>query len=45
MINLNVYRIHSYDSIMRGDISIEFIEFILNNKTLADVTNLFSPNI
>ena len=36
-------RIQSYDSIMCGYLCILFIEYMLNNKTLTDFTNLFSP--
>ena len=41
---INVYRIQSYDSIMCGYFCIGFINFIFNGKSLADYTNLFSPN-
>ena len=42
-IKSNIFRIHSYDSLMCGYFCILFIEFMLNNKTLTDFTNLFSP--
>ena len=40
----NVYRIEVYDSITCGYFYIEFIDFMLKNKSLLDYTNLFSPN-
>ena len=40
----NIYRIQAYDSIMRGCFCIGFINFMFNSKSLADYTNLFSPN-
>ena len=42
-IKSNIFRIQDNDSIMCGYFSIIFIEYILNNKTLTDYTNLFSP--
>ena len=33
-----------YDSIMCGYFCIEFINYMLKDKTLLDYTNLFSPN-
>ena len=40
----NIFRIHSYDSIMCGYFCIDFIDFMFNGKSLTDFTNLFSPN-
>ena len=40
----NIYRIQAYDSIMSGYFCIGFINFMFNGKSLADYTNLFSPN-
>lgn len=37
--------IQSYDSIMYEFFCVEFIDFMLDNKTLTDFSNLFSPNI
>ena len=34
----------AYNSIMCGYFCIEFINYMLNSKTLLDYTNLFSPN-
>ena len=42
-IKTNIFRIQSYDSIMCGYFCILFIEYMLNNKTLTDFTNLLSP--
>ena len=38
-----IYRIQTYDSIMRGYF-IRFIDFMLEGKRLLDYTNLFSAN-
>ena len=43
-IKSNIFRIQAYDSIMFGYFCIEFINYILEGKTLLDFTNLFSPN-
>ena len=43
-IKTNIFRIQTYDSIMCGYFCIGFINFMLAGKTLADFTNLFSPN-
>ena len=43
-IKSNIFRIQAYDSFMRGYFCIEFINYMLNGKTLLDYTNLFSPN-
>ena len=40
----NIYRIQAYDSIMCGYFCIGFINFMFNDKSLTDYTNLFSPN-
>ena len=40
----NIYRIQAYDSIMCGSFCIGFINFMFNDKSLTDYTNLFSPN-
>ena len=42
-IKKNIFRIQSYDSVMCDYFCILFIDFMLNNKTLTDFTNLFSP--
>ena len=42
-IKTNIFRIQSFDSIMCGYFCISFIEYMLNNKTLTDFTNLFRP--
>ena len=39
----NIYRIQTYDLIMSGFFRIWFIDFTLNDKSLLDYTNLFSP--
>ena len=43
-IKSNIFRIQAYDSIMCGYFCIEFINYMLEDKTLLDDTNLFSPN-
>ena len=40
----NIYRIQAYDSIMCGYFCIGFINFMFNDKSLTDYTNLFSLN-
>ena len=42
-IKANIFRIHAYDSIMCGYYCVEFINYMLEGKTLLDYTNLFSP--
>ena len=42
-IKANIYRIQSNNSIMCGYFCIEFIDFMLAEKTLIDYTSLFSP--
>ena len=43
-IKANIFRIQAYDSIMCGYYCIEFINYMLEGKSLIDFTNLFSPN-
>ena len=43
-IKTNIFRMQAYDSIMCGYFCIGFIDFMLAGKTLAEFTNLFSPN-
>ena len=43
-IKTNIFRIQGYDSIMCGYFCIAFIDFMLKGKSLAEYTNLFSPN-
>ena len=40
----NIFRIQAYNSIMCGYFCKEFINYMLEGKTLLDYTNLFSPN-
>ena len=40
----NIFRIQSYDSIMRDYFCIGFINFMFNGNSLTDYTSLFSPN-
>ena len=40
----NIFRIQAYDSIICGYFCIGFIDFMLNDNSLTDFTNLFSPN-
>ena len=42
-IKTSIFRIQNYNSIMCGYFCILFIECMLNDKTLTDFTNLFSP--
>ena len=42
-IKSNIFRIQDNSSIMSCYFCILFIEYMLNNKTLTDYTNLFSP--
>ena len=42
-IKRSIFRIQGNTSIMSGYLCILFIEYMLNNKTLIDFTNLFSP--
>ena len=39
-----IYIIQAYDSIMCGYFCIEFIDFMLKDKSFLEYTNLFSPN-
>ena len=41
---VNIFRIQEYNSIMCGYFCIGFIDFMLNEKTLTEYTNIFSPN-
>ena len=43
-IEINIFRIQAYDSIMCGYFCIGFIGFMLARKTLTKLTNDFSPN-
>ena len=43
-IKSNIFRIQAFDSIMCGYFCIEFINYMLEGKTLLDYTNLLSPN-
>ena len=43
-IKTNIFRMQAYDSIMCGYFCIDFIGFMLAEKTLTEFTNLFSPN-
>ena len=40
----SIFRIQAYDSVMCRYFCIEFINYMLQGKTLLDYTNLFSPN-
>ena len=40
----NIFRIQAYESIMCGYFCIEFINYMLDGKSLIDFTNLFSPH-
>ena len=42
-IKTNFFRVQSYDSIMCGYFCILLIEYMLNDKSLTDFTNFFSP--
>ena len=43
-IKANIFRTQAYDSIMCRYFCIEFINYMLEGKTLLDYTNLFSPD-
>ena len=43
-IKTNVFKIEAYDSIMCGYFCIGFTDFMREGKTLADLTDLFSPS-
>ena len=43
-IKTSIFRIQDNSSIMCGSSFILFTEYMLNNKTLVDFTNLFSPS-
>ena len=40
----NIYRIQAHDSIMCAYFCIGFINFMFNDKSLTDYTNLFPPS-
>ena len=40
----NIFRLQAYDSIMCGCFCIKFIDYMFDDKTLIDYTNLFSPH-
>ena len=42
-IKTSIFRIQDNNSIMCGYFCILFIEYMLNDETLTDFTNLFSP--
>ena len=42
-IKTNIFGIQDYNSIMCGYFCILFIEYMLDNKTLTNFTNLLSP--
>ena len=42
-IKTSIFRIQGNNSIMCGYLQVLFIEYMLNDKTLTDFTNLFSP--
>ena len=42
-IKTSIFRIQDNNSVMSGYLCILFIEYMLNNKTLTDFTNIFSP--
>ena len=43
-IKTNIFRIQAYNSMMCGYFCIGFVDFMLAGKSLAEYTNLFSPN-
>ena len=43
-VTTNIFRIQAYDSIMRGNFCVGFIDFMLAGKTLTEFTNIFPPN-
>ena len=44
IVETNIFRMQTHDSVMCRYFCIGFIDFILSGKILTDVTNLFSPN-
>ena len=40
----NIFRLQAYDSIKYGYFCIKFIDYMFDDKTLIDFTNLFSPH-
>ena len=43
-VQVNIFRIQTYDSVMCKYFCIRFIGFMLKSKSLADFTNFFTPN-
>ena len=43
-IKTNIFKMQAYDSVMCGYFCIGFIDFMLEEKTLTDFSNIFSPN-
>ena len=43
-IKTNIYRTQAYNLMMCGYLSIGFIGFVWNSKSLVEYTNLISPN-
>ena len=43
-VEVNIYRIPTYDSIMCGYVTIGLIDFKFKGKSLLEYTNLFSSN-
>ena len=43
-VKTNIYRIQAYDSIMCRFFGMEFIDFMLQGKSLLEYTNLSCPN-
>ena len=41
----NIYRVQTYDSIMRGYFSNGFRDFMFKGKSLLEYTNVFLTNI
>ena len=39
----NTFRVQAFDSIICGYFCIKFIDFMFKNKSLVELTNLFSP--
>ena len=40
----NIFRIHTYDSVMCGYFCIGFINLMFNGNSLTDFTKLLAPN-
>ena len=43
-VRTNIFRIQAYNSVMCGYFCIGFIDFMLKDKSITDITNLFAPN-